>query len=47
MIGVHELVGPVCFRRALALAGELEEKPDGADSSVVDGNPIPVRGGGG
>jgi Kef-type K+ transport system membrane component KefB len=46
MIGVHELVGPVCFRRALALAGELEEKPDGADSSVVDGNPIPVRGGG-
>lgn len=46
MIGVHELVGPVCFRRALGLAGELEEKPDGADSALVDRDPVPVRGGG-
>jgi Kef-type K+ transport system membrane component KefB len=46
MIGVHELAGPVCFRRALALAGELKERSDVADSAVGERDPVPVRGGG-
>jgi Kef-type K+ transport system membrane component KefB len=46
MIGVHELAGPVCFRRALALAGELKEKPDAANSTVAERDPVAVRGGG-
>jgi hypothetical protein len=25
MVGVHELVGPILFRRALRLAGEVKE----------------------
>jgi Kef-type K+ transport system membrane component KefB len=35
MIGVHELAGPIYFRRALALAGELKETQDVADAAVV------------
>jgi hypothetical protein len=33
MIGVHELIGPICFRRGLVRAGELTEgTADGATS---------------
>lgn len=46
MIGIHELAGPVCFRRALALAGELEENSDGAVAAVVERDPASVRGDG-
>jgi hypothetical protein len=31
MIGVHELIGPICFRRGLVRAGEIAEgTADGA-----------------
>ncbi len=37
MIGVHELVGPIAFRRALVRAGEITEgTADGAGSVVAD-----------
>src|SRR5438067_2513382 len=34
MIGVHEVVGPICFRRALKRAGEITE-----DSADAEGSP--------
>jgi Kef-type K+ transport system membrane component KefB len=44
MIGVHELVGPICFRRALVRAGEITEgTTDGAGS--VDAAAIAATGG--
>ena len=36
MIGVHELVGPICFRRALRLAGELREGEHGGENAEAD-----------
>lgn len=39
MIGVHELVGPVLFRRALRLAGELREDEHVGKTSVVAAAP--------
>jgi hypothetical protein len=35
MIGVHELAGPVCFRRALAIVAELKETHDVKDAALV------------
>jgi hypothetical protein len=44
MLGVHELVGPICFRRALVRAGEITEgTTDGAGS--VDAEAIAATGG--
>jgi len=36
MIGVHELVGPICFRRALRLAGEAREGEHGGENAEPD-----------
>ena len=36
MIGVHELVGPICFRQALRLAGEVREGEHGGESDRPD-----------
>ena len=36
MIGVHELVGPICFRRALRLAGEVREGEHGGENAEPD-----------
>jgi hypothetical protein len=33
MIGVHEVVGPICFRRALRRAGEITEGIADAEGS--------------
>src|SRR6266571_1731460 len=43
MIGVHEIVGPICFRRALRLTGEVTEgehvtqRDDAAEPALVPG----------
>lgn len=37
MIGVHEVVGPVCFRRALMRAGEVTEEEHVAETPLADG----------
>jgi len=36
MIGVHELVGPICFRQALRLAGEVREGRHGGETVEPD-----------
>ena len=41
MIAVHEVAGPICFRRALVRAGEVTESQDVADQAVEQ----PVAGG--
>ncbi len=46
MIGVHELVGPVCARLALARAGELKEGAPSARSPDVGGGVVAAAGGG-
>lgn len=46
MIAVHELVGPVLFRRALVLAGEVKEATNGTERSPVDRAVVPLPGGG-
>ncbi|MGH7698996.1 MAG: cation:proton antiporter [Gemmatimonadales bacterium] len=46
MIGVHEIVGPILFRRALGLAGEVKEGNHVAEPSMVERDPVAVRGGG-
>lgn len=44
MIGVHEIIGPLCFQRALRLTGEVTEgehvtpKVDAAGSTLVSGS---------
>ena len=43
MIGVHELVGPICFRRALTRAGEITE--DIADAEGSPGGAVVALGG--
>ena len=42
MIGVHELVGPILFRRALRLAGEVKETKHVGDTSVVERDDLAV-----
>ena len=44
IIGVHELVGPICFRRALRRAGEITE--DIADAEGSPGGAVVALGGG-
>ncbi|HEX9610765.1 MAG TPA: cation:proton antiporter [Gemmatimonadales bacterium] len=46
MIAVHELVGPVCFRRALILAGEVKEATDVPEPAGVERDAVPLPGGG-
>ena len=43
MIGVHEVVGPICFRRALRRAGEITE--DSADAEGSRGGAMVALGG--
>jgi len=43
MIGVHEVVGPICFRRALRRAGEITE--DMADAEASRGGTVVALGG--
>ncbi len=45
MIGVHELVGPICFRTALARAGEVTEENRDADAPVDGRTAVATRGG--
>src|SRR5438105_5313557 len=42
MIGVHEVVGPICFRRALKRAGEITE--DSADAEGSPGGAVDILG---
>ena len=44
MIGVHELLGPVCFRRALVQAGESTEGTTDGAGSVEAEAIVPTRG---
>jgi Kef-type K+ transport system membrane component KefB len=44
MIGVHEVAGPICFRMALARAGEIKGRHDA--EAPVDAGPAVARGGG-
>ncbi|PYO99983.1 MAG: hypothetical protein DMD60_00370 [Gemmatimonadetes bacterium] len=44
MIGVHEVAGPICFRTALARAGEITRRHD-AEAPVDGGTPVATRGG--
>jgi len=44
IIGVHELVGPICFRRALRRAGGITE--DIADAEGSRGGAVVALGGG-
>jgi Kef-type K+ transport system membrane component KefB len=46
MIGIHEVVGPICFRRALRLTGEVTEGEYVTDKGDA-GGPALVPGGGG
>lgn len=46
LIGVHEVAGPLCFRRALRLAGELSEGDHVAEKAPAPG-PALVSGSGG
>src|SRR5436305_100349 len=41
-IGVHEVVGPICFRRALKRAGEITE--DSADAEGSSGGAVDILG---
>ena len=45
MIGVHEVVGPICFRTALVRAGEATEETSDAQAAVRDGAVVASRGG--
>lgn len=45
MIGVHEVVGPICLRYALVRAGEVTEDSRGADALGSDGALVAARGG--
>ncbi|HEU5260837.1 MAG TPA: cation:proton antiporter [Gemmatimonadales bacterium] len=40
MIAVHEVVGPICFRRALMRAGEVTEGTHGAEEAVARGTVV-------
>jgi Kef-type K+ transport system membrane component KefB len=45
MIGVHEVVGPICFRTALVRAGEVTEENRDAEAPVDGGTVVAPRGG--
>jgi len=45
MIGVHEVVGPICFRAALVRAGEVTEENRDAEAPVDGGTAVAGRGG--
>lgn len=40
MIAVHEVVGPICFRRALMRAGEVTEGTHGGEEAVARGTVV-------
>jgi Kef-type K+ transport system membrane component KefB len=44
LIAVHEVVGPICFRRALARAGEFKEGGDGGEGTLADRDVVVVGG---
>src|SRR5207247_11088128 len=46
MIGGHEIVGPLCLRRALGRAGEPTEEAQDAGAPVGGGGGVAARGGG-
>jgi len=46
MIGVHEIAGPICFRRALRLAGEVTEEDHVAETVAAGEHSVPVGGSG-
>lgn len=45
MIGVHEVAGPICFRTALARAGDRTEERRDAEAPVEGGTAVAARGG--
>src|SRR5437879_4474929 len=45
MIGVHELVGPICFRTAVVRAGEITEENRDAEAPVDGRSAVATRGG--
>jgi Kef-type K+ transport system membrane component KefB len=45
MIGVHEVAGPICFRTALARAGDITQEPRDAEAPVGGGTVVAARGG--
>jgi Kef-type K+ transport system membrane component KefB len=47
MVGVHELIGPILFRRALRLAGEVKEATHVMDAPGLERHPLPLLPGGG
>ena len=46
LIAVHEVVGPICFRRALARAGEPKEGEHVGEGTLADGDLVGAAGGG-
>jgi Kef-type K+ transport system membrane component KefB len=46
LIAVHEVIGPICFRRALARAGELKEGEHAGEGTFADGDLVGAGGGG-
>jgi len=47
VIAVHEVVGPICFRRALARVGELKEGEHVVEGTLAHGTLVGVAGSGG
>jgi hypothetical protein len=45
IIGVHEVVGPICFRTALVRAGDVTEENRDAAAPVDGGSVVASRGG--
>ncbi len=45
MIAVHEVAGPICFRKALVRAGEITEEKHGSEAGVGGGRVVAARGG--
>ena len=45
MIAVHEVAGPICFRKALVRAGEITEGAHEAEAAVGGGDVVSARGG--
>jgi Kef-type K+ transport system membrane component KefB len=46
LIAVHQVVGPICFGRALARAGELKEGEHAGEGSLANGDLVGAGGGG-
>jgi Kef-type K+ transport system membrane component KefB len=46
IIAVHEVVGPICFRRALARVGELKEEEHVVEGTIAHGTLVGIAGGG-